>query len=129
MIVLDASVLIAALAPDDAHHDAARALILTSPAPDALIHPLTLAEVLVGPAGRDDVVQFALRLADLGIRQDVPDADQPQRLAELRASTRLRLPDCCVLDLATFHESPLATFDERLAQVAGARGVDVLPGP
>jgi len=55
------------------------------------------------------------------------DDDEPLRLAELRAMTRLKLPDCCVLDAARTNEAKLATFDRPLA--TAARRLDVLVVP
>jgi predicted nucleic acid-binding protein len=126
VIVLDASVLIAFLDAADAHHRAAYAVIASDAADDPVVHPLTLAEVLVAASRAGTGTRLAADLATAGIRTDLPDADQPLRLAELRASTRLRLPDCCVLDVASFHRAPLATFDKRLAGEARGRGVQVV---
>ncbi len=47
------------------------------------------------------------------------------RLAELRATTGLKLPGCCVLDVAIRHQARLATFDDALAAAARQRGVTV----
>lgn len=48
MIALDASVLIGHLTPHDAHHAAATEILLNAAPGSMLVHPLTLAEVLVG---------------------------------------------------------------------------------
>lgn len=45
------------------------------------------------------------------------------RLAELRASSGLKLPDCCVPDVAIHHQASLATFDDKLAAAARTRSV------
>lgn len=58
-----------------------------------------------------------------GITVAAHDDGEPLRLAELRASTGLKLPDCCVLDVAIRNQASLATFDNALATVAAARGV------
>lgn len=92
-----------------------------------VIHPLNLAEVLVGAvrAGRghelvDDLHAIGVRAAD--------SADGERlSLATLRVETRLKLPDCCALDTALTSESTLATFAELLAAVARARHVRVGP--
>jgi predicted nucleic acid-binding protein len=47
-------------------------------------------------------------------------------LAELRVRTGLKLPDCCVLDVALQHRAAVATFDDRLARVARDLGLDVV---
>ena len=60
-------------------------------------NPLTLAEVLVVPArtGRLDTLLSVLRDIDV---QALPfPTDTAVQLAELRADTGLKMPDCCVL--------------------------------
>ena len=74
-------------------------------------------------------------LTDIGIELADRDADEPLRLAEIRVSSRLKLPDCCVLDVAMVDlaKAPatksvtLATFDRELAGAAIDRGVLVAP--
>ena len=125
MIVLDASVLIAHLDASDALHDRAVTLLLGVADEPLRASPLTLAEVLVGPArsGALDRASAALRLLEV---TSVPlDENAPQRLAVLRAGTGLRMPDCCVLLAAEQMQCPVATFDDRLAAAARANGVAV----
>jgi predicted nucleic acid-binding protein len=62
-----------------------------------------------------------------GVRVVAPDAGEPLRLAELHVRTGLKLPDCCVLDVALRSGSSLATFDDALAAEARRRGVALLP--
>lgn len=125
MIVLDANVLIAHLESTDAHHARATDLLLDA-ADEALgVSPLTLAEVLVGPArsGQLEAAQQAIReleVSAIGLAEDAP-----VRLAVLRASTRLRLPDCCVLLAAESAAAEVATFDDRLRSAAAALGLGV----
>jgi len=126
VIVLDASVLIAHFESTDAHH--ARATQLLTDAADEPLgaSPLTLAEVLVGPArtGKLDAARTAIR--ELEIASIALADDAPAGLAELRASTRLRLPDCCVLLAAgTAGGAEVATFDDRLAAAAVDLGLRV----
>lgn len=127
MIVLDASTLIAHLDPEDVHHAAATAILLKGGPGTFVAHSLTMAEVLVGGVriGRGPAMRDDLRAA--GIRVMPYDADEPLRLAELRATSGLKLPDCCVLDVAVHHRAALATFDEALAAVARRRAVVVIP--
>ena len=129
MIVVDSCVAIAWLGVEDAHHDSAERLLLDHAGSDFVVHPLTLAEILVGPAKAGRAERALESLSGSGFRADVPDAGQPVRLAELRADTGLKLPDCCALDVALAHHAPLATFDDRLASVAEARDLQVLPTP
>jgi predicted nucleic acid-binding protein len=92
-----------------------------------LVHALTLAEVLVGGVrvGRGAAMGEDLRAA--GVEVAPADADEPLRLAELRATSGMGLPDCCVLDAAVRAGAALATFDAALAAAARHRGVAVLP--
>ncbi|MFT4229698.1 MAG: PIN domain-containing protein [Microbacterium sp.] len=124
MIVLDASVLIAHLAEEEVHGE--RAFEILDSEDDLLVHPMTLAESLVGPVRtglESDVLQTFERL---GIERLRPAADEPLVLARLRATTSLKIPDCCVLATALEQGATLATFDSRLAQVARAMDVEVV---
>ncbi len=87
----------AAIAP---HHAAATAILLDAAPGSTLVHTVTMAEVLVGGVrvGRGVAMRDDLRAA--GIDAAPHDPDEPLRLAELRATTGLKLPDCCVLDVA-----------------------------
>lgn len=124
MIVLDASVLIAFLDPTDAHHSSARDLVRSASGQALGASVLTIAEVMVAPvrAGRTAVVDDALdalRVQRLALTADVVVA-----LAELRVSSGLRMPDCCVLLAAHATGGTVATFDNRLADAARALGLD-----
>lgn len=126
MIVLDASVLIAHLDRSDARHERATELLLDLADCQLGASPLTLAEVLVGPArvGRTEV---AVELLDeLGLDPVSLDRASSLRLAQLRASTGLRLPDCCVLLAAQTSAATVATFDRRLAAAAVEAGVEII---
>ena len=127
MIALDASVLIAHLSPLDAQHAAATAILLNAAPRSMLVHCLTLAEVLIGGVrvGRGAAMRDDLRAASVQVASQ--DGDEPLRLAELRATTGLKLPHCATLDVAIHHQASLATFDDALASAARRRGVIVLP--
>lgn len=124
-MVLDASVLIAHLDRADAHHSRATALLMSPAGQQLAASPLTLAEVLVSPARAGEVDRAAAELDRLRVASVGMDHDAPRRLATLRAETRLQLPDCCVLLAVEQVHATLATFDDRLAAVARARGHDV----
>jgi len=127
VIAVDASVLIAHLNARDVHHAAATAILLDASPGSMLVHALTLAEVLVGGVriGRGAAMREDLRAA--GIEVAPRDADEPLRLAQLRVTSGLKLPDCCVLDVAVHQRASLATFDDSLAGAGRQRGVTVLP--
>jgi predicted nucleic acid-binding protein len=126
VIVLDASVLIAFLDSEDNHHVAAETLLARAIDDDLGTNPLTLAEVLVVPArdGRLEPVQTALR--DLEVDELPFPPDTAVRLAQLRASTGLKMPDCCVLLAAEAAGATIASFDDRLVQTAADRDLSVL---
>ncbi|MGI8726353.1 MAG: type II toxin-antitoxin system VapC family toxin [Solirubrobacterales bacterium] len=127
MIAPDASVLIAHLSPKDTHHEAATGILLAHPPGQMLVHPVTLAEVLVGGVriGQGASMSEDLRGAGLGIA--IGDDGGPLRLAELRTTTGLKMPDCCVLGVAIQQHASLATFDEALATAARRLSVPVIP--
>ena len=126
MIVLDASVLIAYLDGADTQHGRAEALLLREADEDLAASVLTLAEVLVGPvrAGRAEEVTEALR--DLPIAQLAISSDAAERLAQLRATSGLRMPDCCVILAAQANGARLATFDGQLGRASAALGLPTL---
>lgn len=126
MIVFDASVLIAYLDSDDEFHGDADTLLAESIAEDFGTNSLTLAEIMVAPAraGRLEAVQVALHEIEI---DELPfPVDTAVRLAHLRVSTGLKMPDCCVLLAAEDHHATVASFDDRLTQAAKLRGLDVL---
>jgi len=122
VIVVDASVLIAHLDADDAHHERAQAVLLGAADEPLGASPLSLAEVLVGPAGAGQVGHAIAAVRQLQVETVVLPEDAPERLALLRADTGLKLPNCCVLLAARQVHGEVATFDDRLAAVARAQG-------
>lgn len=127
MIVLDASVLIGHLNLDDAHHSRAEELLAgLDPAERLGASVITLAEVMAGPAeaGNLDVARQAIER--LGVSEIGWWPDTALLLARLRATTRLKMPDCCVLAAAEHVTGHIATFDGALAKAAGEHGITVL---
>jgi len=126
VIALDASVLIAHLHPGDAHHGAATDILLSGSPGSMLVHPVTMAEVLVGGVrvGRGASMRDDIRAAGIVRRSG---GDEPLRLAELRVASGLKLPECRVLDIATNNNASVATFDDALAAAVRRRDLSVLP--
>jgi len=123
-MVVDASVLIALMNPDEAHFADAVVLVRRGAIAGRLVaHAMTVAESAVGAAEKGHLEQLRRAFDGLGLAAAESDREQPWRLAVLRAETRLPLPDCCVLDLAMESRGELATFDARLAVAARRRGV------
>ncbi len=112
MIVVDASVLLAFLNPNDAHHSAAVA-VLAEAVPPLLIHPITAAEVLVVAVRRGIADAVWSDLVAIGVEID-RTADDPLALSRLRVETGCKMPDCCVLLTAERRQASVATFDDRL---------------
>lgn len=128
MIVLDASVLIAHLDASDAYHERAETVLATLGTEHFGASPLTLAEVLVGPARAAQLDRAIAALHLLNVVTVTLPEDAPLRLALLRAGTKLKLPDCCVLLAAETANASVVTFDSRLCAVARERGIVVQSG-
>jgi predicted nucleic acid-binding protein len=97
MIALDASVVIAHLWPHDEHHRAATDLLRELTGDDLVIHPLNLAEVLVGGARVGRAEEMLRDIEAVGVRTAVPLEGEPLHLAVPRAERGLKLPDCCAI--------------------------------
>jgi len=126
-LVLDANVLIAHFQARDSHHAAAAELLADHAGEGLMVHPLTLAEILVGSARLGRGAERQAVIAAMGIETATMDVDSPLRLAELRAGTGRRMPDCCVLDAAHHSGAIVATFDPDLAKTATLLGLRVVP--
>jgi predicted nucleic acid-binding protein len=125
VIVVDANVMIAVLDPQDSHFDLARRFFVAHASERLAAHRLTMAEALVLAAHGGSEVAAAAAISALGVgRFDEPD--DPIELARLRASSGLKMPDCCVLYAALREKAKLATFDARLARAASEAGVPVV---
>ena len=65
-------------------------------------------------------------LRDLDIAEEPLPEAAALRLADLRAMTGLKMPDCCALLTAEHRGARLATFDNALGRAAGTRGLTVI---
>ena len=82
----------------DAHHHAAAEQLLGHAVDDDLaVNSLTLAEVLVAPVRHERLQPLMAALHELEVQELPFPADTALRLAQLRASTGLKMPDCCVI--------------------------------
>ncbi|MGB7450228.1 MAG: PIN domain-containing protein [Ornithinimicrobium sp.] len=126
VIVLDASVLIAYLDRDDVQHARAETLLAEEIDDDFAANALTLAEVLVAPARERRLDAAREALDDLEVKELPFPADSAVKLAQLRATTNLKMPDCCVLLAAEGVQARVASFDTRLNQAAISRNLAVL---
>lgn len=123
LVVLDASVVIAFLDPDDALHDAA-VEALTDHQHDELLIPLSVyAEILVAPyrRGADAVAEVEAFLADFAIRTESMTPAIARAAAQLRSTSRsMRLPDALVLATADeLQADTVIAGDESWTRISG----------
>ncbi len=109
--------------PTTTAHGRARALLLGAVDEAPAAGPVTLAEVLVGPARVGCLHEATAALHQLDVRAVALDGRAPARLAVLRADTGLKLPDRCVLLAAEQARGGGAAFGDRLAAAAQRRGL------
>lgn len=128
MIALDASVIIAHLYVPDPHHETATDYLRNSADQGFVVHSLNLAEVLVTAVRAAREQEVLADLEAMGVRVADVHEGEALRLARLRATSGLKLPDCCALDTAIITGSTLATFDDSLAKAARKFNVAVAPG-
>jgi predicted nucleic acid-binding protein len=129
LTALAASALIALLDANDAHH-AETVRVLASLKPGQLIaHSVNVAESLVAAASIGKEHDSLLRLQALGMRILSGDATEPERIAKLRTSTNLRLPDCYPVDAALTNNAQLLSFDDRQNRAAAHAGVTLAEVP
>jgi toxin FitB len=128
VIVLDASVLIGHLDDRDPHHAQATELLVATGAEPLGASTTTLAETLVAPTKAKRLDKAEAALGKLGIAELRLDENAPARLAKLRARTRLKLPDCCVLATAQAHRGAVASFDANLREAARKLGLNTIAG-
>ncbi len=123
MIVFDAGVLIGFLDSRDVFHEAAVAFIEENEGADFAVTAVTLAESLVRPSakGRAQFLKDGLARMQMSTI-DIADRDV-LGIAEVRATTRLRMPDALVLHCAGVRNAQIVTTDTTLASVARDRGV------
>lgn len=118
MIVLDASVLIAHLSERDVHHERAVHLLEESAGETLAANTVSLGEALVEPAEKGKLRETRAAIERLGVTELPFGADAHVRLAELRAKTGRKLPDCCVLLAAKEIGGVVASFDSALIEAA-----------
>jgi predicted nucleic acid-binding protein len=86
---------------------------------------ITLGEIFVGAARADQLERAQTLLDQLGVEGLGLPADAGRRLGEIRARSKLRMPDCCVLYAAEEHGAAVATFDTKLTEQAELLGLSV----
>jgi predicted nucleic acid-binding protein len=121
LIVLDASVAIAALSVDDAHHDAAVGALAGATEDELVLAATTRAEILVGPARAGVKKLSAARDFADGCETVPVNAAIADDAAALKARHRaLSLPDVIALVVAEMIDADAVwTFDRRWRDVDG----------
>lgn len=123
MIILGVSVLIAHFEPADSHHQRAHQLLLAQQEHEFAASVISLAEIYVGAERANRMTDVESAVTRLRVAAVPLPADAARRLAQIRAATSLKLPDCCVICSAEQHSATVATFDSQLAD--GARKLDL----
>jgi predicted nucleic acid-binding protein len=122
LVVLDASVVIAFLDPDDALHGPAVEALTEHQHDELLIPSSAYAEILVAPyrRGAEAVGAVEAFLADLSVRVEALTPAIARTAAKLRSEPRsLRLPDTVVLATADELEADVVlTGDESWARIS-----------
>ncbi len=115
LIVLDASVAIAALAADDAHHGAASDALATASDDELVLATTTRAEILVGPSRVGGAALVAAKDFVEGCATIPISASLADDAAALKARHRaLSLPDAIALVAAELIDADAVwTFDHR----------------
>lgn len=123
LVVLDASVVIAFLDPQDALHGAAVEALTEYQHEDLLIPVSVYAEILVGPhrKGAEAVSAVESFLADFAVQIEPLTPKIARSAAKLRSESRsLRLPDALVLATADeLDADSVLTGDESWARLSG----------
>jgi predicted nucleic acid-binding protein len=133
LVVFDADVLIAHLSTNDAQHHAGveRVRRALDGRDRRLLSMVNYSEVLVGPAlalGSDGTTRVKAALRALGIEAISVDAPLAERAAEIRARTKLKLPDAYAVATAlsasqTDSDVRLESFDKHVVRAfASLRG-------
>ena len=125
VVVLDASALIALVSSSDPHHKWALEMFRDTASFDLQMTALSQAEALVHPARNGKLDKFQKMINSLGLVVTPIDSSDASRLATLRATTTLKMPDACVLHQAMKVSGSIATTDNQLAQAAKSKGVGV----
>ena len=125
VVVLDASALIALVSSSDPHHKWALEMFRDTASFDLQMTALSQAEALVHPARNGKLDKFLKTFSALGLVVTSIEGSDASKLATLRVTTTLKMPDACVLHQAMKVKGSIATTDNQLAQVAKSKGVGV----
>jgi predicted nucleic acid-binding protein len=125
VVVLDASALIALASSKDAHHQWALEMFRDTASFELQITSVSQAEAMVHPARNGKLDKFQKLVSGLGVEVRAVEGEDAAKIATLRVSTSLKMPDVCVLNQAIKVKGSIATTDKELAKAAKSKGVGV----
>ena len=125
IVVLDASALIALASSKDPHHKWAIEMFRDTASFDLQITSVSQAEAMVHPARNGKLDRFNKLVSGLGVEVRAVEGEDAAKLASLRVSTSLKMPDVCVLNQAIKVKGSIATTDKELAKAAKGKGIGV----
>jgi predicted nucleic acid-binding protein len=122
LVVFDSDVLIGCFNRDDAHHEAAVAIMedLRGTQTKRCLCAVNYAEIMVGPMRSGTGDQVRAMLDGFGIEIQLVDTALAERAASVRVQTRLKLADAFVLATAAHaqhrggEDVRVVSFDERV---------------
>lgn len=125
IVVLDASTVIALYDSKDLNHKWSLQLFRETVAFELVMSSLTYAEALVHPIRSGKQKAFEKGVSGLGIKIQGINPGDAVKLAQIRANTKLKMPDAIVLATALELEAAVATTDKSLASAARKLSVGV----
>jgi predicted nucleic acid-binding protein len=124
-VILDSSALIALYSSRDKHHGWAMKMFMETMEFQLAMPVLTYAEALIHPMRAGKKKEFQAGIRGLGIEISSIPHESVDQIAELRASTKLRMPDVVVLSEAMNTSSAIATTDHLLSKTASSFSLPV----
>jgi predicted nucleic acid-binding protein len=125
VVVLDASALIALASSKDPNHNWALKMFRDTASFQLQMTALTQSEVLVHPAKAGKLEKFLKLISELDLEITPIDSNDSSKIASIRATTTLKMPDVVVLHQALKVKGAIATTDGELAKVARGKNVGV----
>jgi predicted nucleic acid-binding protein len=114
-VILDSDALLAAMNFDDVHHKSIIKRLLENEEP-LYISVVTYSEALVYPFEKDNYPAMSAGIRNLVSEVFDVTISIATKAAEMRAKTRIKLPDALIAATAIEKDLTLLTFDEKLAK-------------
>jgi predicted nucleic acid-binding protein len=114
-VILDSDALLAAMNFEDVHHKSIIKRLLENEEP-LYISVVTYSEALVYPFEKDNYPAMSAGIRNLVSEVFDVTISIATKAAEMRAKTRIKLPDALIAATAIEKDLTLLTFDEKLAK-------------